>query len=841
MTDDRFKTGGGFDALGEIAEGADKLVGRELGDYRIIGLIAEGGMGRVYRAERVDGSFEREVALKVSPAGAVDEKMRDRFRLEQSLLAGLNHPNIAQLFDAQVAAEAWPYFVMEYVDGGPVDEYCQNNALSIKDRVRLFIDIVDAVAYAHSRLVIHRDIKPSNVLVTSEGRAKLLDFGIAKLLEGGDAERSRLVPLTPRYASPEQLLGQPVTIASDIFQLGHLLYTMLLGRPLAGDDTLAEAIARASSEHATPVDDEARSLLPRELVLIIEQCLRHAADDRYRDANALRDDLQAWLDGYPVRAAGLSTAYRMKKFLGRNRAASAAIATLLAVLIVGNYMYLTALFDSREEARSEAQRASAVTEFLVGIFEASAPGLPGAQQVSAEELLQAGVDSIATELGDQPGLRAQVLYTIGRLYTGLGRYEQSEKLLRESLAVGESAHGANHESLIDIHNELAQLLRGYLQQVDQAAVHLERAMEIHRRNHGVDAGYALLLAHMGILETYGRQRYDKALELLLEAKAIQDRHLGPDDADRITVLRDLMNVHANMGELEAAEQYGRRALELAESNFGPVHAKVHSPLYYLARVLLAQGKLEESVRLFERDVELVEIVYGPDHSVTADAYINLANALRRAGHPKEALPAARKALAIFEQSLGTDHSRHASAATLLAGILQDTGDFEEVEQLLLSALATQEARHGPKHTTTAYGLKSYGDYLFRVGRLEEARAPYIRAYEIQRAVLGPEHPATALMIVTLGALEVALGNFEEAEPHFLNALAIQEKSLSADHPRLAETLSHLGWLRVRREQWDDCQEPLERALDIRETRYPADHPVVELAKTELESCRARGN
>ena len=168
MTEDSFVTGGGFKAFGEIAENADKLIGKELGSYRITSLIAEGGMGRVYRAERVDGSFEREVALKVSPAGGIDEKLRERFHLEQSLLAGLNHPNIAQLFDAEVAEEGWPYFVMELVDGGPVDEFCKNKALSTEERVRLFIDVVDAVSFAHSRLVVHRDLKPSNVLVTSE-------------------------------------------------------------------------------------------------------------------------------------------------------------------------------------------------------------------------------------------------------------------------------------------------------------------------------------------------------------------------------------------------------------------------------------------------------------------------------------------------------------------------------------------------------------------------------------------------------------------------------------------------------------------------------------------------
>lgn len=291
--DDPLSTGGAFGVLADLKDDADDpLTGHTVGAYEIISVIAAGGMGRVYRARRSDGSLDREVAIKISATSSLSEQLRLRFAQEQNVLAGLNHPNICQLYDAQVSDEGWPYIVMELVDGDSIVEYCQKNGLRVRDRLRLLTRVVDAVAYAHSQLIVHRDIKPANVLVNSNDEVKLLDFGIAKLLEP-DAKLTQGAPLTPRYASPEQLLGQPITVASDIAQLGLLIYEVLSGEPLNESETLAGAIQRAADGRSLRIELDKAGELPREVLPIIEHCLRADPRDRYSDANSLKADLEA--------------------------------------------------------------------------------------------------------------------------------------------------------------------------------------------------------------------------------------------------------------------------------------------------------------------------------------------------------------------------------------------------------------------------------------------------------------------------------------------------------------------------------------------------------------------
>lgn len=841
--DEKFSTGGGLKGAADLLwKEQEQLTGQVIGSYQLTERIGKGGMGVVYRARPADGRLEREVAIKLLPSGPLLRDLAERFSREAEIQSRMSHPNITRLYDAGVSDRGLPFLVMEFVDGEPIDTYCERRELSVEQRVQLIREVAAGIASAHANLVLHCDIKPSNVLIDAEGQPKLLDFGIAMLLDDQSADVTlRTMALTPAYASPEQLTGKRASVATDVYQLGLLLYKVLAGESLYAGEDVASAIERVVRDDTVRLPPDSMSRISKDLQAIILKSIQTDPAARYSDVNAFSEDLRRYLEGFPIAARTPRWWTPATKLIRRNAGVSGAFAVLLIALVMGNFLYLTALLNSREEARNEAQRATAVTEFLVGTFEASAPGLPGAQQVTAEELLQAGAESLETQLHDQPALRAEILYTVGRLYMLLGQYEQSETFLRESLAIGESVHGAEHESLVDVHKALGQLLRLYLQQREQAVMHLGKAMEIHREHYGLDAEYAQLLSAMANEEIYGWQRYEVALDLLQQAQGIQDRLLDPRDADRLPVLTDLMNVHVHLGNLETAEQFGRRALALAESNFGPMHVKVHNPLYYLARVLVAQGRMAEAVPLFERDLELVHAVYGKDHGATASVYLNLANALRRAGRSHDALPAAQEALAIYERTMGKDHSRYASAATLLAALLQETGSPEDAEPLLLAAVATYEATVGRRHTNTAYGVKEYGDYLFRAGRLDEARVQYIRAHEIWQAVSGDEHPDTALLVVAIGSAELALGNLEQAESLFLRALAVQQKALSPDHPRLAETLSFIGSVRVARGQGDACREPLQRALEIRQTVFSPDHPTVREAQSELETCLAIGN
>ena len=294
---DNLRTGGGLDFLAAVDSGSDPLLGQQIANYQLYSLLAEGGMGRVYLGERRDGQFERKAAIKILPSGVGGEYVR-RFERERVILAGLNHPNIAQLYDAGMADTGNLYFVMELVDGAPIDEYCRKRECSLEQKLSLLIDLCDALGFAHGRLVLHRDIKPSNVLVTDAGQVKLLDFGIAKMIESDGAGTRGASPMTPQYASPEQLLGEPATIASDIYQVGALMHRLLTGAaPFEGQD-LPSRIRHISEKRPVNLGDSARGL-PGDLQMVLMHCLSTDAQERYRDINSLAADLQRVIDGFP--------------------------------------------------------------------------------------------------------------------------------------------------------------------------------------------------------------------------------------------------------------------------------------------------------------------------------------------------------------------------------------------------------------------------------------------------------------------------------------------------------------------------------------------------------------
>jgi len=440
--EDSLRTGGGFEALrglpGRLA--AEQFVGRTLGDYRIEKSLGEGGMGKVFLARRVDGSFDRDVAIKISPASLLGEELRNRALQEQAVLAGLNHPNICQLYDAGVTEEGWPYLVMEYIDGTPIDEYCRDNGCSTNRILELFHSILDAIVYAHSRLVVHRDIKPGNTLVTRGGQPKLLDFGIAKLLEDGNRALTRDArPLSPRFASPEQLLGRPITTASDIYQLGALLGEFLVGRPVQPEDSLEEAIARAASSRPIDLSGDDWKQVPLELRRIVEQCLYPEPAERYTTANALKQDLLDYRRGFPVQAVGQGAGYRFRKFARRNRLTLGAGTLTIAGIVALTAWYTQNLAAARDRAEVEAANSRQVSEFLIEMFAAANPNVAGRADATVKEVLDEQAEKVGTELAEQPETQARLMMTVAEAYQKLGRFEDGLEWASRALGLTNSS------------------------------------------------------------------------------------------------------------------------------------------------------------------------------------------------------------------------------------------------------------------------------------------------------------------------------------------------------------------------------------------------------------------
>jgi eukaryotic-like serine/threonine-protein kinase len=565
LEDDRFRTGGAFDALPDHAFNIEtnRLQGRILSGYKVGHVVGSGGMGYVLHATRAEGDFDRGAAIKVVEATHRTSEFAQRFRMEVQILAQLNHPCIAQLYDAGETEEGWPYLVMEYVDGSPIDKYCSHRNLSTDDRVSLLIDVVKAVQFAHAQLVVHRDLKPSNVLVDKSGKLKLLDFGIAKLLNESPEDLSRVGAMTPQYASPEQLLGQPISIATDIYQLG-LLFAKVLGGDLPTQgETLTDAIQRAAERRPLTLPLTQRQSLPAELVLVIEQCLRADPADRYRDANALLDDLQAYLSGYPVKAAGQNRGYRFRKFVRRNwgvvLSAGLALAALVSATIITSLQMVEAN-RQRDIAVYQQQRVQASSEFYSLLMEEMGSG-----SFTSVELLDRGRELLQDQFGMGQPFMASVLFDVSRRYAtlnGLHEHDRELELLREAEAIAREYQDDNMLAAI-----LCAMARSnQLRDPETAANQIAEGTTLYRSlpTPTLETSMECLRAQADAKTKAGDA--DEALALLFEALQLLDLHPAPGTSVRALLLHDIAFTYFYDGDPKRAMAYLDDLVELLESS-----------------------------------------------------------------------------------------------------------------------------------------------------------------------------------------------------------------------------------------------------------------------------------
>jgi eukaryotic-like serine/threonine-protein kinase len=469
--------------------GGDMQPGQQIGPYRLIREIGRGGMGRVFLADRADGQFEQQVALKLVRGVQSGGEILQRFLRERQILARLHHPNIARLLDGGMTPDGRPYFAMEYVSGEPITTYCDARTLDLHARLDLFTAVCDAVQYAHQNLVVHRDLKPSNALVTPDGEVKLLDFGIAKVLHeheeaGGDPTLTRLGtgPMTPEYAAPEQVRGEPVTTATDVYALGALAYELLTGRgphrltrltaaeverAITGRDverpSAAVTRARPGPDGEQPAELVARTrrtdphrlrrALKGDLDTIVMKALQKEPARRYASAGAFVDDIRRYRGGLPIAARRDSMGYRAGKFVRRHAIGVGATALILATLVAG---LIGTAWQARVASR-EAAKAREVSRFLAGLFAVSDPALANASKITARELLDRGATRIETELAHQPAVQSEMMLLLGRIYRDLSVYDRAQPLLERSLQLRRANAGRDDEHVADATSELGQL------------------------------------------------------------------------------------------------------------------------------------------------------------------------------------------------------------------------------------------------------------------------------------------------------------------------------------------------------------------------------------------------
>ncbi|MEM7000074.1 MAG: protein kinase [Pseudomonadota bacterium] len=638
LIDDRLKTGGAFSALPQgQPDFADRLRGRVLSGYEVGDLLGAGGMGYVVRAHRAEGDFDRDAAIKVVEASHPSSEFAQRFRQEVQILAQLNHANIAQLYDAGETDAGWPYLVMEYIDGAPVDTYVAEQNLTTRTKLELLIQVADALQFAHGPLVVHRDLKPSNVLVDSNGKPKLLDFGIAMLLRDSGEELTRGNAMTPQYASPEQLLGKPISVATDIYQFGLLIADLLCGGLPWANASLPEAIQRAAEGRDLQLTAGQRAELPRELLLIIEQCLRADPADRYSNMGALKNDLVAYLAGYPVSAAGQSRRYRVGKFVRRNwktvAGATGAVLGLVAATIITAWQMVEAN-QQRDIAIYQQQRVQASSEFYSLLLEVMGEG-----SFTSVDLLDRGRQLLRDQFGSGQPFMGSVLFDVSRRYASLGEQDQETELLAEA------------ETIARDHQD-DDLLAAVLCSMARSNLVRDRELATAQRLEGMalfgglekpslEVGMACLRAQADYEIKAGD--YETALQTLLAADGMLDAHPAPANGTRAMIWNSIASVYFYSRQTQQAIEYLDKVLSLLEASGRAGTLRYQQIAANRAVTLQTRGQTRQALAAFDT---LGQNVHSSGMSQRGQAvfHTQYADLLVRVGRSDEAETAYRRGL-----------------------------------------------------------------------------------------------------------------------------------------------------------------------------------------------------
>lgn len=799
----------------------ESILGKRIGNYRIKRLLGQGGMGSVYLAERED-DFTQRVALKVIRPGISSPDIVARFRMERQILAHLQHPGIARLIDGGMTDAGQPYLVMEFVEGTPITTFCDANRYPIRERMRLFQAVCTTVQFAHSNLVVHRDLKPSNILVTAAGEVKLLDFGIAKLLDPIWASQS--VPwtrtdvrmLTPEYASPEQVRGEQVTTATDVYTLGILLYELLTGRrpyrfpqrrqaeieriiceePPSRPSTAVgeiEEIVRSDGTTLTLTPEQVsraratqavrlRRSLQGDLDNIVMMALRKEPERRYSSAEQVAEDIGRYLGGHPVIARKDTFSYRAGKFVRRNRWGVGAAAAFVVMLFGFSMM-------SASQARRVAQerdRAEQVSAFLADIFSAADPTTARGDTLTAFALLDRGAARIERELAEQPSVHADLLEVMSGAYLALGANERAEELARRALELRtEDASAARIRSLY----LLAAALQGRSRFTEADSLH-RVLVAIHRKQGDTPALIEGLERHGEFLIS-SLSPPDSVSAVFDEALALRRSYYGTEDPGRGRTLFLHAKAHHVSGDYVTAERLFREALQELRRHPGDIVTKAHTMADF-GPILSFRRELAEADSVLREAVTLHEQIYGRSHPRTAGVISYLALNLTSLERLTEAEPLLREALNIYQHHGGRESKDYVSTLRALRQLLVRVGRFNEAIATSQDAIQLTEKVYGADSRSYATNLAHHAQALQNAGRSSEAMQQFEHALPLLRASFGPDAPFYAAMIAESARTLDDLGRSAEADTLFEKAYSIMSSRLSPGSLERSRVAFELG-------------------------------------------------
>ncbi len=800
--------------------------------YRALRELGHGGMGVVWLAERDTGDFRQRVALKLLAREALrDPERHARFRAERRILASLDHPHIARLLDGGALADGTPYLAMEYVEGERLDQWVERKRPALTELLSLFIAICRAVQAAHQRLVVHRDLKPANILVDAYGEPKLLDFGIAKLLDDttGDtqfATGTGMQLLTPRYAAPEQVRGEAVTTATDVYALGVILYELLTGRSPYGavsaaapeqlraicdTDPVRPSLALSSGETTTVATSGAR--LRGDIDAILLKCLRKPPRDRYGGAGELADDLQAFLDGRPVAARAGSTRYALAKYVSRHRYLVASTLTVVAVLAAASLLLLRQLDATRTQrdlAAQERDKAEQVTAFLVDLLRNADPSKAKGLQVSVREALDRGEADLDRRLRDHADTKAHLLGQLSLIHGELGNPTHSLELAEQAMKAADATPGVGAEersALLYAHAvALTHNGRGKEALPELLQVEREAAASGNRLRQAEAVIQQGMVFQTQLESAKATERNNQAQSLLLATLQVPDmtaaKALASNEAQRPFLER-----LANLGQSQCATLVDARKIDAARDSClstaelkhalwppdDPAHLNTQSTRATLAAIT---GDRQGALRMRRELLDGTRKVFGEDHTRTAYAEFNLGVSLKDGGELAEAESLYRSALTTLRKQLGAEHRSTLVVQNNLANLLMETRHFDEALTLHQQTLTLRRRALGEKHADVAQSLMNLAQTESAMAQHTAALRDGEAALAAYKNVLGAEHHDTVLARAELAQFQLAAGRAAEAEKNASAALAAYE--------HMGEAPAERGWSRFLLAQaiWD---------------------------------------
>jgi serine/threonine protein kinase/tetratricopeptide (TPR) repeat protein len=757
---------------------------KEFGPYRFVRLLGEGGMGVVYLAERTD--LRSLVAVKVLRDAWVSPARRERFLSEQQTLAQLNHPSIARLYDADTLPDGTPLFVMEYVEGASLIDYCGAHGCSIDERLKLFRSVCEAVQYAHGHAVIHRDLKPSNILVKTEGSIRLLDFGIAKQLESVDAPadltRTGLRFMTPAYAAPELIRGDRVGIQSDVYSLGVILYELLSGRlpfdvfnrtPAEAETAILENEPVKPSVAAQPTSDSVGTNSPAisvskagwtDLDVLCLTAMHKDPERRYRSVEALIRDIDHYRKREPLDARPDNLRYRVEKFVTRNWRSVAAAAAVAAIVVGLVVFYTLRLAKARNAALAEASRTQRIEQFMQDLFQGDAETTGPADDLRVVTVLERGVKQ-ARALDADPEIQADLYQTLGTMYDQLGKFDQADSLLKAALNQRKAVDGPDSAKVAESLVALAYL-RGDQAQLEEAEQLARQGLDMSKRHLPPDSPIVARATTTLGRTLDNRGKYDEAIPILEEAVRLQS---GPNGvrADLSATLGELANTHYYLGHYDISKSLNERALEMDEQIYGDRNPNVAQDLTNLADIQYQWSHFADAERLQRKALDIMQAWYGTEHPETADDMTILGKYLIAEGRADEAATILRESLAVAERTYGKVHPRVAFAVGELGAALQQEGKLDEAEADFRRQAEIYKSVYGEKNQQLGAALANLAGVYADRKDYAKAERLYGDVLNLYAEVLPPGHLNIAITRVKLGGVLLHDRRYADAETESL--------------------------------------------------------------------------